>query len=384
MVKYKSKWSARILLVVAVIIGVVTPLLGTLQHTDAAAFTQAYVRLDRLTEVAFTSGRVCVKPATAPGASGNKIQVTFPTTAATDYIVSATLTDWTTNTTFETGFGGTAMPITTATQATSVSGKVVTWAITGNLTVGTLYCFNWTNSVAALKTGSAGAAISGGNFGSVQTLDTGNAVKDQSYWGATLVTAGNDQVTVTGQVVPYFTMVLSGITDNWSAPLATGSVNTSTGRSITVDTNALNGWYIWARGTNSRTVTGGDTGVTGNLHGALRSTTAAYSMGNNTTNGLLAPNAKHAFVAGTEDYGLAVTLGAQTSGGARTLDPAYNGTTAGEAGIVDVGQFRPIVASAGFAQASIVNIKMVATVSVTTPPATDYTDIMIYTGAGQF
>jgi hypothetical protein len=356
----------------------------TMPKTKAAAFTAAMVRLDHLTATTATTGRVCIKPATSM-VSGDKVIVRFPTTAATDYTVAAAA-NWTTNTTFESGwtFNGTAvtaLPIS-GSVASNVTGKDVTFTTNGALTAGTSYCFNWTNS-AALTTSSAGAAVS--TFAFVKTQSTSGSVdRDLSYWGVTIIS--NETVTVSAVVAPFFTMALNGTTDTFATNLSSVAVNTSNGgRTIQVDTNALNGWIVWAKGSNFKTVT--DTGTNpANRHGALTSITAGgYAISNNTNNALASPSASHAFSAGTEDYGLATTINTDGAGGGTvSLNAAYSGAVAGNAGVIDPTQYRPIASANGTATADILNILMLVTITNSTPPGADYTDTLTYIGAGQF
>ncbi len=349
------------------------------QKAHADAFTKAYVRLDHLTGATTTGGRVCATPSAAQLAqTENKVIVNFPTTAATDYVVNSTASNWTVNTTFESGFAGTAWPgIGTA---SSVSGKSVTFP-SGNLTSSsTLYCFNF-SATSTLTTSSAGAAPS--VFAYIETQTAASAQIDKSFWGVTIISG--ETVTVSAIVAPFFTMALSGTTDtfatNLSAAAGAPGVNTSNGnRTIQVDTNALNGWMLWVKGTNYKTVTDSGTSPT-NRHGALTSVTAGgYAIANNTSNALATPSASHAFSGGSEDYGLAVTSGS----GSSTINAAYDGTTSNYAGVIDPTQYRPIASASAAATATTVNIKILATISNSTPPGADYTDTLYYVGAGQF
>ena len=115
---------------------------------SAGTLTNTLVRFDRLAQAQATTGTVCATPATV-GAE-TQVAVTFPT----GFTVSGTVGNWTTNTT-STGYGwptggtawlspGTSGNINSA-AATSVVGQTVTWG-SSDLTVGTLYCFNWTNN----------------------------------------------------------------------------------------------------------------------------------------------------------------------------------------------------------------------------------------------
>lgn len=377
-IKTYSKKFKRVtpLLVVAVILfGLIGSYLATgNSKVQAANFQQAYVRLDHLTGTTITGGRVCIKPATV-GVEG-KIVLVFPTTAATDYALNGTAATWTANQTFETGFTSGAITFG-ASGVPTVSGHTVTYTISTDLVVGTLYCFNFG---AGLTTSSAGAAVSA--FGYVETQTAAAAQIDKTFWGTTIISG--ETVAISAYVAPTFTLALSGTTDAFSTNgLLVGSVNASTSnRFFQVDTNGANGWIVWAKGTNSKTVS--DTGST-NLHGALTSATASYQISNNTVNALNTPNASHVFSSGSEDYGLAVTLNTNgTGGGTPTMNAAYDGATANAAGVIDPTQYRPIASSAGYAIGDKVNITMLATISANTPPATDYADTMYYVGAGQF
>jgi hypothetical protein len=343
-----------------------------------------FVRLDRLTATTATGGRVCVKPTTAVPNSG-KVVVNFPTTAATDYVVNGTATNWTTNTTFESGFTGSAMQILNN-RASAVTGKSVEFTLTaaGAMTAGTLYCFNFA-STSTLTTSSAGASVT--TFAFVKTQNASSTDLDLTYWGVDIISG--DTVTVSATVAPFFTLALSGTTDTFATNLSSGSVNTSNGnRYVQVDTNALNGWIVWVKDANFKTTGITDTG-SANKHGALTSVMAGgYAISNNTNNALATPNASHAFQAGTtggDDYGLAVTINQQGSGaGTTSLNTVYDGSTAGNGGVLDPTQYRPIGSSTGTAVAARLNIKMLVSVGVATPPGNDYTDTLEYVGAGQF
>jgi hypothetical protein len=373
------------LLVLAALL-LVSGLLPLLQSQRAHALptlgSGTFVRLDHLTATTVTGGRVCVKPTTAVPNSG-KVLVTFPTTAATDYALDTTTGagHWVTNTNFESGFSGTAMAILNN-RASAVSGHTVTFTLTagGAMSSGTLYCFNWDTTGNPLTTSSAGAAVT--TFASVKTQDNSSVDLDLTYWGVDIISG--DTVTVSATVAPYFTLALSGSTDTFASNLSAGSVNTSNGnRYFQVDTNALNGWIVWAKDSNFKTQS--DTGSS-NKHGALTSVMAGgYAIGNGTTNYLASPTNAHTFSAGTDDYGLAATVNQQGTGaGTTSIHSVYDGATSNNAGVLDPTQYRPVASSTGTAVAARVNIKMLVTIGASTPPGNDYTDTVEYVGAGQF
>lgn len=330
---------------------------------SATPFGLMFVRYDRLSATTATGGRVCAKPsATNLAQTEGKVVVTFPTTGGTDYIVNATAANWTVNTTgLDTG--QTAWPgIGTA---SNVTGKAVTFP-SGDLTVSTnLYCFNF-SATNTLTTSSAGAAET--TQGNVQTQTAAAAQIDQSTYSESIIS--NDQIVVNAVVPPSFNFVLSGNTDSFTTNLSTSSVVSTSGRTVTLTTNAPNGWIVWVKDLNN------DAG-----HGALQSAIAS----NYQVDGSTAPGAaSHTLTTGTEDYGLGTTINTDAAGGgAVTLNSAYDGTGT-KAGTLDPTQFRPIASSNGTANGDILNLNERATVAGQTPAASDYTDTLTVVGAGQF
>ena len=326
-------------------------------------FQQAFVRLDRLTATTATGGRVCAKPSVTNLASVEaSVQVTFPTTAATDYVVNATAANWTVNTT-NLDAGQTAWPgIGTA---TAVAGKTVTFPSTDLASSATLYCFNF-SATNTLTTSSAGVAET--TQGTIATRTVAPATIDQTTYSESIIT--NDQVVITAVVPPSFTFALSGNTDSFTSNLSTSSVVSTTGRTVTLTTNAASGWIVWVKGLNTNAG-----------KGALQSATA----GNYKITGTSAAGAaSHTLTTGTEDYGLGATINTDAAGGGTvSLDAAYDGT-ATKAGTVDPANFRPIASANGTANGDILNLNERATIAGQTPAASDYTDTLTVIGAGVF
>lgn len=342
---------------------ILVPFLTVLMATPAHAgqFQKAFVRLDRIKAITTTGGRVCVQPATI--AVEGKIIVTFPTTGGTDYIVNSTAANWTTDTT-NLDTGQTALPIT-GNVASNVTGKAVTFDVTSDLTVGTLYCFNFA-AVNTLTTSSAGASET--TQGTVATQTGASAPIDSTTYSESIIS--NDQVVISAVVPPSFTFVLSGNTDSFTTNLSTSSVVSTTGRNVTITTNAASGWIVWAQDLNNSAG-----------KGALQSATAGnYKIAGTSAAGA----ASHTLTTGTEDYGLATTINTDAAGGGTvTLDAAYDGTGS-KAGTLDPTRFRPIAAANGTANGDIITLQERATIAGQTPAATDYTDTMTLVGAGQF
>lgn len=360
----KAKTTLVVVTALVVTFGCLSSLKAPKASAATAAFTKAYVRLDRVKTGVASTARVCATPsATNLAQTENAVIVNFPSTFTLGAFGAFTV-----NTTFESGSGATAWPgIGTATAKT---GQALTFPSTDLASTANLYCFNITGGITS--TGAVGPQTSA--FAYIQTNSAGQTPNDLTYWGVNIIT--DDQVVVTAVVAPTFNMTLSGNTDTFATNLDSTAVNTSNGaRTVSVATNALNGWNVWVKGTNSKAVTDANTG---GLHGALTSVTAGnYAISNNTASSF---GTKHAFSAGAEDYGLAVTI----ASGTPTLSTAYNGTTANEAGTIDPSNYRPIASTASASASATLNIKMLTTISNTTPPAADYTDTLTYVGAGQF
>ena len=333
--------------------------LTLLGRANAAAFTQAFVRLDRLKAATATGGRVCAKPVTA--AVEANVVVTFPTTGGTDYVVNATAANWTVTTT-NLDSGQTAWPgIATATNVTA---KAVTFPST-DLTVGTLYCFNFA-ATSTLTTSSAGAAET--TQGTILTRTVTPTNIDQTTYSESIIS--DDQVVVTAVVPPSFSFVLSGNTDAFTTNLSTTASVLTTGRTITIITNAASGWIVWAKDLNSKAGSG-----------ALQSATASsYQIA-----GSVAPGAaSRAFTNGTEDYGLGVTTADAAGGGVATSNANYDSVTDTKAGTLDPAAFRPIASATGTANSDVLTLKERATIAGQTPAASDYTDTITFVGAGVF
>ena len=307
---------------------------------SAAVLSQATVHFDRMKAATATTGTVCAKAANAGQTS---VTVKFPT----GYTVSTTTANWATNTTnLSWPTGATAWPTIGAT-ATTATGQVVTWS-SGALTAGTLYCFNWTNPL-ALTTAAAGTYT-----GSVSTnVDTAT-----SYATAAIA---DDQIVVTATVAPTFTFAISANTDNLGQ-LSTGAVSVSpTPRTATVNTNAKNGWYVWAKDANT----------------GLTSVTAADTIASTT------PGANSTLAAGTEGYNTGVTSSQTGGSGTISVATGFIGGTTGRGGGLD-STLRTLASSNGTANNAVLTLTNNAAISSTTAAASDYTDTITVVGAGLF
>jgi hypothetical protein len=316
------------------------------QPAQAASLGQVMVRFDRMKISTPTTGTICAKPATA--LTEADVQVTFPT----GYTLGAfgTFTVDTTNLAWPTG--GTLWPgIGTATD---VTGQVVTFP-SGELTVGTLYCFNWTNSAAVSIKSSATAS----NSGTVATRATGPTGIDSSTYNTASIS--DDQIVVTATVPSTFSFALNANTDALGT-LSTGAVTSSPSpRTVTINTNAGLGWMAWARDD-----------FTGLNSASASSTIASTTPGTNST-----------LSAGTSGYNTGITSSQVGGTGTITVAAPFVGTGAGQGGGLDT-TLRTLASSTGTADTAVLTIKNNAAIAPTTPAATDYRDIITVIGGGLF
>ncbi len=335
-----------VVLAVFVFSTLIAPLVAN--NAFAASLTQTDVRFDRMKISTATTGTVCAMPTTV--GTESSVIVTFPTGytlgTAGNFTVSTTNIGWPT--------GGTAWP--SIATASNVTGQAVTFT-SGDLTVGTLYCFNWTNSAAVTTKSSATSS----NTGTVATnLDTG------SYATATIA---DDQIVVTATVPSLFSFSLSANTDALGT-LSTGSVATSaTPRTATVSTNAANGWMVWARDAYA---------------GLCSPTVGTCTVGTPTTQlASTAAASNRTLVAGTTDYNTGVTTAAPVGGATATIATPFVGTGAGQGGGLDA-TLRPLATATGPSDTAVLTLKNNVAISALVKAASDYTDTITVVGAGLF
>lgn len=334
-------------------------------HASAAALGQTVVRLDRLAYSTTTGGRVCAKATTT--ATETSVAVVFPTNSATDYTLSATVASWAATGVADTSLGATAWPGLSATNATSVSGKTVTWA-SGDLTVGTLYCFQFAGGLTTANNNTESIN------GTVITQTTGNVTSDTGSFSIGLASGAvgvGDQVAITNGVVPpTFKFTLSGNTDAFTTNISLGTVASTTGRTITVITNAANGYVVWAKDANSG----------GASLGALNSVTA----GNFKLVGSAAVGtASRTLTNSVQDYGMGVSIGTNGST-TTTANAAYIDGGASKVGTLDPVNYQPIAAATTATGTDVMTVIERAASSTTTKAANDYADTITLVGAGLF
>ena len=249
------------LIAIVLLITLTTGLFNNLPKTDASTFSQAYLRLDNMKPNASLSGTVCAQPFSAGGGTENSVTITFPT----DFSLSTTLANWTTNTS-NLPSDSTAWP-GIGTTATSVSGQSVTFS-SADLTSATSYCFNFT------ATGSTTGSVGNDKTGTITTKNASNATIDSITYAVSIVSS--NQIAVTARVDPHASdlpITIASTTAGSQFPQSTTlsykityGTNTTTGIPLTIQAQ-------WNQGT----IAGSPTPSVDILDYAIGSATNAYN-----------------------------------------------------------------------------------------------------------
>lgn len=323
-----------------------------LRQVRAAAFQEAFLRLTRMKASIATGGTVCAKPATA--ATEADVRVTFPS----GFTVNSTASNWTVTTTNLPAGASAWVGIGTA---TSVSGQVVTFP-SGELVVGTLYCFNFAETSTLTNTTAGNDKI-----GSIETRTSGPAQIDLTSYALSIVS--EDTITVTATVPQTFSVAFSFDDDGSGVDVFTGNLSSTSvvstdGTTITIGTNAESGYHVWVKSANA----------------ALNSASTGESIAspgtiNDTPESLAAQEGWVWDANETTDSG--------TGDGNLTIDAEYNGADTNSGGHLDT-NYQEMAICDGTTDADVITMIGRAKPSAVRAAANDYTDTMTVVAAGRF
>lgn len=331
----------------------VANVLIALAPASAATLTNTYVRLNRMAAGQTTSVRLVFKTV---GAGATSVAVDFNGADATTWTGSSgsvNATQSVSSGSCAADTGATALP---GSLTASGSGSTVTISNVTALSATTSYCVDLTSSSAVTN-------ATAGEYHPTVTVGSDSTT-------VAIRTVSSDQITVNAVVPPTFNFVLGGCasnTDAFTANLSTGSVGTTSGCTVTVNTNAKTGWFAWAKDSST----------------GLNSSSASNTIASTT------PGTNASLSAGTEGYVFSVTSITQGSGAGTTS--ATNAYGNGSGGVAGASQgsgldstMRLIASSTGTANGAVLTVKERAAISATTPAANDYTDTITIIGAGSF
>jgi hypothetical protein len=324
-------------------------------HASAAGLQSTYVRLDRMKASTATTFRVVIKVPTGNSATEAHLKVTVP-----DSFTVAT-TGLTATGTAGCDASATALPGTlTATGSNTNGSKGVDIGGVTNLTAGTTYCAD----VDKTSTHDPITTPAAGQYTATVTTQT-SAPADIDTTDVALRVISDDQVLVSAAVPPSFTFVLDSNSTSFTNTLDSSNVRQTTGRTVTITTNAANGWITWAKDAN--------TGLTSPATGK---TIASKTPGTATS-----------LSAGTENYLVSAEVTTDAAnGGTVSIPTAYQGTSGNNNGSGLDTTYRMIASSTGTAGGSgdVITVRGKAAVAADTPAANDYADTWTIIGAGTF
>lgn len=350
--KHLDKKILNLLLIVFVLLGSLTPLLYP-QTTKAATFTKYYVFLNKIEATATTGGTVCVQPAT--GSATVDVKITWPT----GYTVSSTASNWTASTSnIPLSINGTTPVAWTGINGVTptVSGQDVTWAYSSTtLSTSNIYCFRFSTGDNALTLPSATSGTV--NEGTIITEATGPSTVDSGSFGMAIVSGTTDQISVSSTVAPTFTFAL-GANSIALGTLPITSTPATGNTTLTVSTNAKNGWSAWIKSANG--------GLTSATTGQTIASAGTYPT---TTD-----------ISGAEGY----QLNAVSGTGSPTIAPGYlNAATTHIGGKLDT-FYENLASMTSPVSSAVVTLNLLAEASATRLPATDYNDTLTVVASGSF
>ncbi len=321
---------------------------GVLQ-VDAASLTSTSIRFNRMSATTDTTFRLTFTVPAGNTGTEDDVRIGFPD----DYTVAtASLTANTAS------CGATALPGTlVVTGSDTTSSKNITISGVTNLSAATTYCVD-------IDRTSTNDPITNPGTGlyavTVATRDSGDAVIDSATIGARVIS--NDQIVVSAVVPPSFNFVLDGNITAFASNLESGDVIFTNPRTVTITTNATQGWIAWARSSNT----------------GLSSAAAGYTIASTT------PGTGTTLTPGTEGYVLGVEATDAALGGTVTVEPAYVGDAGDDDGSGLDTDFRQIASANGTANGDVLTLLGKAAIAALTPAGVDYTDTWTIIGAGSF
>lgn len=329
--------------IIVMLLVMILPMLAVfVQPAQAANFTQSYIRADRMKASTATNVLVVFKPASA--GTEAKVKVTF----AAGYTVGASPTVNTSNL----PAGVIALP---GTLTAAGSGQVVTISGVSDLTAGTSYGVNIATGITNTSAGEYENTIA--------TTTSGDVAIDSSNVAVRIIS--DDQIVLIATVPPTFTFTVSGNSDTFTSDLSSSSVVSTTGKTVTIATNADKGWIAWVKSTNVA-LSSATTGETIDTVGTVNAAPSTLSSGSN------------GYVLDTN-----LTTDSGTGTGTVTIDPEYNGTDTSSGGTLST-SFQPIASADGTTNGDVITLIARATISAVKGAADDYTDTLTVVGAGNF
>ncbi len=325
----------------------------TVSLVQAANFSEVSVRHDRM-QISISDERILIVAKPATTAIESDIRVEF----ASGFGVDTTASNITVSTSgIPTTYQGESLVAWpgVGSAATAVSGQIIT-ITSSDLTPGNLYGFY-------ITAGIDNPASAGQYRHRITTRTASSATIDSSRVAVRII--DNDQISVTAIVPPTFNFTLDGNTDSFTTDLDPASVVSTGGRTVTIATNAADGWIAWARSANT-SLDSANTGETIETTGSIDNTPSTLS-------------------AGSDGYVMDVDLitDSGTGDGTVSIAPEYNGSESDQGGTLS-STYQEIATCDGTTNGDVITLIARATASAIKAAAEDYTDTWTVIGAGNF
>lgn len=329
------------IVLIALLILLSLPFFKLAPFAFATPFSQAMIRYDRMKTTSPTSIQVIIVPQTV--GTEAKIKIVFGAGVVVGSGVSVTSTNL---------YTGTSLPGTLT--VTGAGGSLVVGGLT-DLSVGTTYGFN-------ISVGLSTPSSPGQILDTITSQTAGDAAIDSTVVASRFIS--DDQIVITGNVPPSFTFTLSGNTDAFTADLGSTAVVSTTGRTVSVTTNAAKGWIGWVKSANA----------------ALSSATTLESIG---TTGVV-DTTPSTCVNNSDCYVLdadKTTTGAGS--GSLAIAAEYDGADASSGGTLST-SLTPFVTRTGKTAGDVITLIARASILSTKAAGSDYIDTLTVIGAGNF
>lgn len=349
----QSKQILSLSIIVLLIGYYLVPALTAPKPVHAAQAGDSYMRLSRMKAATDPGNILVVFTTSSETQSENNISITLDSEYVSDTNFDSTAGNITTT---ETGIPGSSTAIgITGDVASSVASNTIEFALDAALSPSTEYAFIITAGIDLNP--SASTTI----IHTVFTETAGDAVIDTIDLAVPVIS--DDQIVITAAVPPSFTFVFDGNTDDLGT-MSPSAVSSGSGNTITITTNAANGWYAWGLSANT----------------SLDSAVQSYAI---ETAGSI-DGSPSTLSSGTEGYVLDVDLTTDAaSGGTVSIAGEYDGGDTSSGGTLST-SFQQLASANGTANGDEITLIPRAAIAGMTPASNDYTDTLTVVGAGIF
>jgi hypothetical protein len=346
--KKRRLWSKlRISIIATMVLGLLGVYVTGWQPAFAGTLTQSTIMEYNMATSG--SGNIAVAFKTA-SAGATSVSMNFSTITAASGTISASGYSFSSTTlaNCQALFGSTVAAVPSPSALTFSTPNLS--FTTGSLSTTTYYCAIITATALITNPATAGTYTIPLTVGSDTQTDGIDVISSDTY-------------TISGTIAQTFTMSLGSGSDTFTGTLSPTTYTTTTGETVTINTNAASGWMLWAADANA----------------GLYSTAKSQAVGSVAT-GSLDDMSTGTYV-GHNAFAVGVT--SVTTGSAATN---YNDSTGYKGGGITATStgFQQIASNGAASANDAVVVKLIADIAATDPASNDYNDTITLVGAGSF